>query len=62
MSRVFEISLNLPSPCTVRSLLKRREEVNFDYLLRRGGDMKNKKRGWKYGAGAGLLKRRGWGG
>ena len=35
-------------------------EVNFDYLSRRGGGIwKFKKRGWKYGAGAGPLKRGG---
>ena len=34
--------------------------VNFDYLpLRGGGIWKIKKRGWKFGARAGLLKRRG---
>ena len=27
-------------------------------LPRRGGNLKNLKKGWKYGAGAGLLKRR----
>ena len=31
--------------------------VNFNHLSRRGGFLKIKKRGWKYGAGAGLLKR-----
>ena len=34
--------------------------VNFDYLPQRrgegGGDLKFKKMGWKYDAGAGLLK------
>ena len=34
-------------------------EVNFDYLPRRGGIGKIKKRRWKYGAGAGLLKKEG---
>ena len=35
-------------------------EVSLDYLPRRGeGDLKNFKKGWKYGAGAGLLKRGG---
>ena len=33
--------------------------VNFDYLPRRGGIGKIKKRRWKYGAGAGLLKKEG---
>ena len=33
--------------------------VSFDYHPRKGGICKIKKRGWKYGAGAGLLKRRG---
>ena len=33
--------------------------VNFDYLSRTGEIWKIKKRGWKYGAGAGLLKRGG---
>ena len=31
--------------------------VNFDYLPQRGRNLKFKKRGWKYGAGAGFLKR-----
>ena len=31
--------------------------VNFNHLPRRGGTLKIEKRGWKYGAGAGLLKR-----
>ena len=31
--------------------------VNFDYLPQRGGNLKNLKKEWKYGAGAGLLKR-----
>ena len=39
-------------------------EINFDYPPPhppgREGIWKNKNRGWKYGAGAGLLKRRGW--
>ena len=30
--------------------------VNFNYLSQRG-NLKNQKRGWKYSAGAGLLKR-----
>ena len=33
--------------------------VNFDYLPRRAGIGKIKKRRWKYGAGAGLLKKEG---
>ena len=37
--------------------------VNFDYLPQRlGGDLKFKKMGWKYDAGAGLLKGLGGGG
>ena len=39
-------------------------EINFDYPPPhppgREGIWKIKNRGWKYGAGAGLLKRRGW--
>ena len=35
-------------------------EVNFKYLCRRGGIWKIKKREWKYGAGASLLKRGSW--
>ena len=32
-------------------------ELNFNYLPRRGRNLKNWKRRWKYGTGAGLLKR-----
>ena len=39
-------------------LLFKGGEVNFNYLPGRGGNLKNKN-GWKYGAGAGLLKREG---
>ena len=35
-------------------------EVNFKYLPQRGQIWKIKKIRWKYGAGAGLLKRWGW--
>ena len=31
--------------------------VNFNYLPQRGEDYEKFKKGWKYGAGAGLLKR-----
>ena len=51
------------SACIVRNppFLKG-EGVNFDYLHRRGvGDLKSLKKGWKYGVGAGLLKREGAG-
>ena len=41
-----------PSP-----LLKGGGGVNFDYLPRSGRNLKFKKRGWKYGTGAGFLKR-----
>ena len=41
-----------------RPLFKGRGEVNFDYLPQMGGIWKIKKRGWKYGTGADLLK---WG-
>ena len=34
-------------------------EVNFKYLPWRGGNLKNQKKWWKYGAGAGLFKRMG---
>ena len=35
-------------------------EVTFDYFPRRGrGESEKLKKGWKYGAGAGLLKREG---
>ena len=49
-----------PTPFPLVSFLKR--EIN--YILRRGGGEFEKLRRccgrWKYGAGAGLLKRRGW--
>ena len=37
----------------------KRGGVNCDYLSRRGGSEKLKKSGWKYGAGAGPVKREG---
>ena len=52
--RSFFHSFDLPPP-----FLKEREEVNFNYLPWEGRLWKIFKRGWKYGAGAGLLKRRG---
>ena len=36
--------------------MTQRGGVNFDYFPWRG-NLKNQKRGWKYGAGSGLLKR-----
>ena len=42
--------------------LKGGRGVNFKYLPRRMGGSQKSKREWKYGAGAGLLKRGGGGG